>query len=132
MFQFKRQLVEIDERSNLTQLLACYFRSDDPISWQQDPVTINHSIIEMLEPQPGQKQNQSKTDKERNLQSSNSKTSLTFSATKISESGVDKPKTTIEYKEPKSTCTLTFNQIAFLIRKRYDHRMHQLAELNND
>ena len=86
----------------------------------------------MLEPQPGQKQTQNKTDKERNLQTSNSKSSLTFSSSKLTESSVDKTKSTIEFKEPKSVCTLTFNQIAFLIRKRYDHRMHQLAELNND
>ena len=132
MFQFKRQLIEIDERSNVTQLLACYFKSDDQISWKRDPVTINLSIIEMLEPQSGQKQSQNKTDKERNLQTSNSKSSLTFSSSKLTESSLEKTKSTTDFKEPKSVCTLTFNQIAFLIRKRYDHRMHQLAELNND
>ena len=68
MFQFKRQLIEINERTNMTQLLACYFKTDEQSSIIQDAVTINQQVVDMLDYQPSQqstvKQSSSKTDKD--------------------------------------------------------------------
>ena len=49
------------------------------------------------------------------LAGSNSKTS--FVTNKAEESGPKQKVTSIEFKEPKSNATLTFSQVAFLIRK---------------
>ena len=133
MFEFKRQLIELDERSNNTQLLACYFKSDDPNSQLHDPVAINLSIFDMLEQNASAKPSNSRdktSEASRALSGSSSKSS--FVGSNKTEGQMEKQKATIEFKEPKSTATLTFSQVAFLIRKQYDNRMRQLAELHND
>lgn len=121
MFDFKRQLIELDERASNTQLLACYFKSDDPNSQLHDPVAINLSIFDMLETSANAKQSsRDKPDANRALSGSSSKSSFVSNK---AEGQNEKQKAAMEFKEPKSTATLTFSQVAFLLRKQYDNRM---------